>query len=37
MDRDTFLEADEALKFGLIDKVVDRRPDADGPQGVVKD
>ena len=37
MDRDTFLEADEALKFGLIDKVVDRRPDGDGPQGVTKD
>jgi ATP-dependent Clp protease protease subunit len=30
MDRDNFLEAEEALKFGLIDKVVDRRPDADG-------
>ncbi|MBB3953306.1 ATP-dependent Clp endopeptidase proteolytic subunit ClpP [Novosphingobium sediminicola] len=30
MDRDTFLEADEALKFGLIDKVFERRPDADG-------
>ena len=30
MDRDNFLEADEALKFGLIDKVVDRRPEADG-------
>jgi len=30
MDRDNFLEAEEALKFGLIDKVVDRRPDVDG-------
>lgn len=30
MDRDTFLEAEEAQKFGLIDKVIDRRPDADG-------
>jgi ATP-dependent Clp protease protease subunit len=30
MDRDTFLEADEALKFGLIDKVFERRPDGDG-------
>jgi len=29
MDRDTFLEADEALKFGLIDKVFATRPDAD--------
>ena len=26
MDRDTFLEADEALAFGLIDKVIDKRP-----------
>lgn len=25
MDRDTFLESDEALAFGLIDKVVDKR------------
>jgi ATP-dependent Clp protease protease subunit len=33
MDRDTFLEADEALKFGLIDKVFERRPDADGAAG----
>jgi len=33
MDRDTFLEADEALKFGLIDKVFERRLDADGAAG----
>jgi ATP-dependent Clp protease protease subunit len=26
MDRDTFLEADEALAFGLIDQVMDKRP-----------
>ena len=26
MDRDTFLEADEALKFGLVDKVFAHRP-----------
>ncbi|WP_076073257.1 ATP-dependent Clp protease proteolytic subunit [Sphingomonas montana] len=26
MDRDKFLEADEALKFGLIDAVFDKRP-----------
>lgn len=26
MDRDTFLEADEALKFGLVDKVFASRP-----------
>ena len=29
MDRDNFLEADEALKFGLIDKVFATRPDAE--------
>jgi ATP-dependent Clp protease protease subunit len=28
MDRDKFLEADEAKEFGLIDEVFDRRPDA---------
>ena len=28
MDRDTFLEADEAKAFGLIDEVFDRRPAA---------
>ena len=26
MDRDKFLEADEAKEFGLIDEVFDRRP-----------
>jgi ATP-dependent Clp protease protease subunit len=26
MDRDTFLEADEAKAFGLIDEVYDKRP-----------
>ncbi len=26
MDRDTFLEADEALAFGLVDKVFESRP-----------
>src|SRR3546814_19577031 len=26
MDRDTFLEADEAKEFGLVDQVFDRRP-----------
>jgi len=30
MDRDNFLEAEEALKFGLIDKVIDRRADIEG-------
>ena len=29
MDRDTFLEADEALAFGLVDKVFDARPATD--------
>ena len=27
MDRDTFLEADEAKAFGIVDHVYDRRPD----------
>jgi ATP-dependent Clp protease protease subunit len=26
LDRDTFLEADEALKFGIVDKVFAHRP-----------
>jgi ATP-dependent Clp protease protease subunit len=29
MDRDTFLEADEALAFGIVDKVFETRPDSD--------
>jgi ATP-dependent Clp protease protease subunit len=29
MDRDTFLEADEALAFGLVDKVFESRPTTD--------
>lgn len=33
MDRDTFLEAEEALAFGLVDKVFETRPDADQPTG----
>ncbi|MEE4451242.1 ATP-dependent Clp endopeptidase proteolytic subunit ClpP [Novosphingobium resinovorum] len=33
MDRDTFLEADEALAFGLVDKVFETRPDADKAEG----
>lgn len=32
MDRDTFLEAEEALAFGLVDKVFETRPDADKPE-----
>ncbi|MGV1684291.1 ATP-dependent Clp endopeptidase proteolytic subunit ClpP [Sphingopyxis sp. NJF-3] len=34
MDRDTFLEADEAKEFGIVDQVFDRRPgmpDTDAP------
>ena len=27
MDRDKFLEADEAKEFGIIDEVFDKRPD----------
>ncbi|WP_305098114.1 ATP-dependent Clp protease proteolytic subunit [Croceibacterium aestuarii] len=29
LDRDTFLEADEALKFGIVDKVFETRPATD--------
>ena len=29
LDRDTFLEAEEALKFGIVDKVFETRPDSD--------
>ena len=29
MDRDTFLEADEALKFGIVDKVFESRPESE--------
>ena len=37
MDRDNFLEADEALKFGLIDKVFATRPDGDKADGGAKE
>ncbi len=30
MDRDTFLEAEEAMKFGLVDKVFETRPETEG-------
>jgi len=30
MDRDTFLEADEAMKFGIVDKVFETRPESEG-------
>ena len=38
MDRDTFLEADEAKEFGIVDKVFETRPgdqvgQADGSGG----
>ena len=29
MDRDTFLEAEEAMKFGLVDKVFETRPESE--------
>src|SRR3546814_18152923 len=32
MDRDTFLEADEAKEFGLVDQVFDRRPTMPGDE-----
>jgi ATP-dependent Clp protease protease subunit len=37
MDRDTFLDADEALKFGLVDKVFERRPEGDKGEGAKGD
>ncbi len=33
MDRDTFLEAEEALAFGIVDKVFAGRPELDAPGG----
>jgi ATP-dependent Clp protease protease subunit len=34
MDRDTFLEADEAKAFGLVDEVYEKRPQpAEGEGG----
>jgi len=30
MDRDTFLDAKEAMKFGIVDKVFETRPQGDG-------
>ena len=30
MDRDTFLEAEEAMKFGIVDKVFETRPETEG-------
>jgi ATP-dependent Clp protease protease subunit len=38
MDRDKFLETDEAKAFGIIDEVFDKRPDAseDGGTGAAK-
>jgi ATP-dependent Clp protease, protease subunit len=33
MDRDTFLEAEEAKTFGLVDKVFETRPSGDSPEG----
>jgi ATP-dependent Clp protease, protease subunit len=33
MDRDKFLEADEAKAFGIIDEVFDKRPEAGDDAG----
>ena len=33
MDRDTFLEADEAMKFGIVDKVFEARPESEVGDG----
>jgi ATP-dependent Clp protease protease subunit len=33
MDRDTFLEADEAKKFGIVDEVFETRPDSETGDG----
>jgi ATP-dependent Clp protease protease subunit len=33
LDRDTFLEADEALKFGIVDKVFETRPESEVGDG----
>ena len=35
LDRDTFLEADEALAFGIVDKVFETRPDSEVGNGEV--
>ena len=37
MDRDTFLEAEEAMKFGLVDKVFEARPENEGDDEPTKD
>jgi len=33
MDRDTFLEAEEAMKFGIVDKVFESRPENEESEG----
>jgi ATP-dependent Clp protease protease subunit len=33
MDRDTFLEAEEAKAFGLVDKVFETRPETEENSG----
>lgn len=37
MDRDTFLEADEALSFGIVDKVFESRPETPEASPAAKD
>ena len=37
MDRDTFLEASEAMEFGIVDKVFETRPDSEKAAGATAD
>jgi ATP-dependent Clp protease, protease subunit len=37
MDRDTWLSAQEALEFGLVDKVFETRPEGDGADAGAKE
>lgn len=37
MERDCFMSAEEALNFGLIDKILEKRSDADPEAGDKKD
>ena len=37
VDRDTWLEAEEAREFGLVDKVFESRPSADQPGEAAKE
>lgn len=37
MDRDTFMDVEQALEFGVIDKVLHKRPDTDEKEGDEKE